>query len=84
MIIVTSSVTARHETFGGHRRRRAAGHLIIPPAAEPPSGQGAAAGPIQSDEDAGAALTLAAVHESVADAVGGSSPARERHGSLVC
>jgi hypothetical protein len=44
----------------GHQRRRAAGHLIVPPAAAP-SGQGAAAGPIQSHEDAGVALTLAAV-----------------------
>ena len=34
------------------------------PPAGAPSGQGAAAGPIQSHEDAGAALTLAAVHES--------------------
>ena len=52
----------------GHQRRRAAGHLIVAAAAAP-SGQGAAAGPIQSYEDAGAALTLAAVHESVAGAL---------------
>jgi len=35
----------------GGQRRRAAGHLILPPAAAP-SGQSAAAGPIQSHEDA--------------------------------
>src|ERR1700732_1630636 len=50
----------------GHQRRRAAGRLIVPPAGAP-SGQGAAAGSVQSHEDAGAALTLAAVHESTPD-----------------